>query len=885
MRSNVPRMLYSPERSSLAGTAPTGSVLPQIITFPAGVHSGKRHTSYGVKDESGSSMGRGYNSIGKISTLLRRTLPLLILCVMAALTAGTAHAQSASTWDKRGNDAAARQDWDTAFEDYHNALLKKPKDLRYKVHYEQMRFQASVAHVDRGRVLRQNGDIPGALAEFNHALQIDSGNQTARQEIDQIQQQQLTIESQTPKAREQAARQNDTLNNIGSISGPVELKPLSNDPIPAIHMVEDVKVIYQAIGKAAGFNVLFDPDYTSKRIPVDLTNVSWSDALRIVGTLAGTFYKPVTSNTIFVAQNTRTKRTDLDEQAVQTFYLTNASQQNDANEVVVAIRNLLDPSIKIYLVPSQNAIVMRATPDQLLLAQKLLNDLDRARPEVVVDVAVLEVNRNVERNLGITLPQSITITPQATPTATSSSSSTTNGTTTTSNFTLNTLAHMTAENFAVSIPAGTVNALLSDADTRILQNPSIRATDGQRATMKIGQKIPVATGSYNAGVSTGVASIGVQTQFTYLDVGVNIDMTPTVHFDHEVTLKMKIEVLSQASSVTISGVTEPIIGQRSSEQTITLKDGEPSLLAGIITKQDSLNISGTPGLGDLPLLKYFFTSRDKINDKTEIVFLIIPHIVRESILSRVNTRAIDTGTGTSIELRRDANASVDSFDAVNPNVRPHTAGPATTAANAASAMVQQLNQQAQPVAPPPVKPDSQTHDRGSCKHSRRPAHQLHGSAPQLHPVSRRYLPGRRHGRQRPRRHLRPAADEVQPGRPPARQRRLRRLPQPRRPDHIPRPPRRQRPRRHLHQSSAQRPRRHRSGKSLHPHLQGRRRRRLRPDPRQSRRHQQHAGQYSGRRFAGRGTCEVIVSSNPAPVLSAFGINARSYRCENSAPLD
>src|SRR5271169_1755588 len=123
--------------------------------------------------------------------------------------------------------------------------------------------------------------------------------------------------------------------------------------------------------------------------------------------------KPVTSNTIFVATNSRTKRTDLDEQAVQTFYLTNASQQNDANEVVIAIRNLLDPSVKIYLVPSQNAIVMRATPDQLLLAQKLLNDLDRARPEVVVDVAVLEVSRDKMRNIGITPPTSITITPQA----------------------------------------------------------------------------------------------------------------------------------------------------------------------------------------------------------------------------------------------------------------------------------------------------------------------------------------------------------------------------------------------------------------------------------------------------------------------------------------
>jgi general secretion pathway protein D len=709
MRSNVPRMLYSPERSSLAGTAPAGSVLSRKIfsrvIFPAGVqHSGKRHTFYRVKDENGSSMRRGYRSI-RLSALLPRALPLLLLCCLAAFGSSTAHAQSAKTWDQRGQAAEAHHDFDTAFEDYQHATQLKPNDLRYKAHFGRMRFLAAAAHVDQGRVLVQSGDLNGAAAQFNRALQIDPGYQAAQQELDQLQKQiSATPPNGPPAPTEQMSRQNEVLASIGSIAGPVELKPLSNDPIPAIHMVEDVKVIYQAIGKAAGFNVLFDPDYTSKRIPVDLTNVSWSDALRIVGTLAGTFYKPVTPNTIFVAQNTRTKRTDLDAQAVQTFYLTNASQANDANELVVAIRNLLDPSVKIYVVPSQNAIVMRATPDELLIAQKLLNDLDRARPEVVVDVAVLEVNKNVEHNLGISLPQSITITPQATPgttTTSSGSTPTTGGTTTTpSNFTLNSLAHLNANNFAVGITGGTLNALLSDVDTRVLQNPSIRATDGQRATMKIGSKIPIATGSYNAGVSTGVASIGVQTQFTYLDIGVNIDMTPTVHYDSEVTLKMKIEVLSHISDVTISGVTEPVIGQRSSEQVITLKDGEPSLLAGIITKSDSLNINGTPGLGELPLLKYFFTSRDKVNDKTEIVFIIIPHIVRESVLTRTNTRAIDTGSGQSIELRHNA-VMEDVGEAIKPIVKPRT-GPATTAANAAAAMAQQLNQQTQPVIPPPV---------------------------------------------------------------------------------------------------------------------------------------------------------------------------------------
>ena len=626
-------------------------------------------------------------------------LPAIMLVLLASGGTIVVHAQSASKWNKKGADAEAHQDWDAAYEDYRQANLKKPKDLRYKAHFENMRFQASVSHVDRGRVLRQNGDLNGALNEFTRALQIDSGNQAAQQELDQVKKDLASPQAATPApGLPQMAGQDVLSRDLSSVAGPIVLKPVSNDAL-TLHMVEDVKNIYQAIGKMAGLNIIFDPDYTSKRIPVDLTKVSLADALRIVGIEAGTFYKPVTPNTIFVAQNNRTKRTDLDEMAVQTFYLTNASQQADANEVLTALRNLLDPSTKITLVPSQNAIILRATPDQLLLAQKLMNDLDRARPEVVVDVAILQVNRDKMRKLGLTLPQSITITPQATPSSTSSSSSSSSSTTTTpSNFTLNSLANINATNFAVAIPGGTLDALLTSSDTRILQNPRIRATDGQRANLKIGQKIPIATGSYNAGVSTGVASIGVQTQFTYLDVGVQIDITPTVHYDHQITLKTKMEVSSQQGSVTISNVTQPIIGQNVVEQVIQLKEGEPSILAGLVTKQDNRSSAGTPGLGELPLFKYFFASNSKDVTENEIIFLLIPHIVRESVLTRANTRAIDTGTGQAIELRQDPSL-IDLDTAVNP-ARPATALQPTSAANAASAAALQLKQQAAPVTPP-----------------------------------------------------------------------------------------------------------------------------------------------------------------------------------------
>ena len=584
-----------------------------------------------------------------------RAIAVLSLFLLVAFGAHSAHAQSAANWNKRGQDSEVREDYDAAYEAYKHAHEKNPKDLRYKTHLERMRFLAGVQHIDRGRILRQSGDYSGAIQQFLRAAEIDPSNQAAQQEIQITQREQPSPGLTGPAAvaeRERNSHAYKVEQDIDSIAGPIELKTIPTETY-TLHLVEDVKVIYQAICKQAGLNAIFDPDYTSKRIPIDLTNVSLADALRIVGTISGTFYKPITNNTIFVAQNTRTKRTDLDELSVQTFYLSNSSQPNDGNEILTGLRLLLDPSVKLYLVPSQNAIVMRATSDQLLLAQKLINDFDRARAEVVIDVAILEVNRDKMRNLGITLPTSIGLTPQINTTSTTTAGTTSNNGNASSTLNLNNLAHLNSNDFAVSLTGGTVNAMLSDTDTRVLQNPRIRASDGQRATLKIGQKIPVATGSYNAGVSTGVASIGVQTQFTYLDVGVSIDVTPTVHLDREVSLKTSIEVSQQTNTVVISGVSEPVIGQRKLENIIQLRDGEPSILAGILTKQDNKVVAGTPGLGDIPFFKFFFSSQNREVQDDEIVFLLIPHIVRENVITRANLAAIDTGTGNSIELRQD----------------------------------------------------------------------------------------------------------------------------------------------------------------------------------------------------------------------------------------
>ena len=272
---------------------------------------------------------------------------------------------------------------------------------------------------------------------------------------------------------------------------------------------------------------------------------------------------------------------------------------------------------------------------------------------------MLEVSKNWEKTLGLAWPSSFGVAlqpncaqttraaparpparPPAPPAATTVSP------------TLYNLAHLNSTNFAVSVGSATLNLLLTDNNTKVLQSPRIRATDAQKATMKIGSSIPIATGSYQTGAATALVSSLVNTQFQYQDVGVNIEMTPSIHYDHDVTLKIKIEVSAESGTETISGVTEPIISQRVVDQMIRLREGEASILGGIQNKQEAVNWNGIPGLSAIPILKYIFGSKDHTIQDDDIVFVVVPHIVRSQELDEANLRMIDTGEGQSIDLRR-----------------------------------------------------------------------------------------------------------------------------------------------------------------------------------------------------------------------------------------
>jgi general secretion pathway protein D len=445
---------------------------------------------------------------------------------------------------------------------------------------------------------------------------------------------------------------------VQQAGGPVELGSIPNIPIN-LKITEDSKVIYETIGKLAGINVLFDPDYTSRRIKVELNSVSLEEALQIVALESKTFWRPVTPNTIFIAADNPAKRKELEQSIIKTFYLANLSQPTELQDVVNALRQILEIA-RIQPLPSEGAIVVRGSPDQIALAGKLVDDLDRSKPEVVVDVAVMQITKDKSRTLGISPPTSATIQlqPNVNTTTTNNNNNngvTNNGTTgtnTSSSINLNSLANLNATDFQVTITPATISALFSDNNTKLIQNPQIRALDGQKASLKIGERVPIASGSFQPGIGGVGINPLVNTQFQYLDVGVNIDVTPTIHANGDVTLKTTMDISSVTSSTNIGGITQPIIGQRKIEHVVRLREGEANLMGGMLEDSQTKNLTGIPGLAQIPLLKYIFGQTSIDHSQTETVFVLIPHLVRRQVLTAMNQEAIDVGTASAIELRR-----------------------------------------------------------------------------------------------------------------------------------------------------------------------------------------------------------------------------------------
>jgi general secretion pathway protein D len=613
---------------------------------------------------------------------LHRLQYVALLAIASVVLAGCPKGNSEVA---EGRKAEAIQDYDTALVHYERALRADPTNAEYKLRAQQARFDAGEFHIRQGQKAVKAGDLQLGLAEFQKAQLIDPSNVAADQEAKRTMDLILAKSAGTQRSENLAPPDEQVL------SGPPEMKPLSREPIN-LKMTNDARVVYETIAKLAGLSVIFDPDFTSRRITAELPNVTLEQALDAVSLESKAFWKPITPSVIFVAPDQPQKRKDIEDEEVKTFYLANTLTPQDLTEVVNGLRQLLDLH-RVQQVNAQNAIVVRDTPDKLALAAKIIGDIDRAKPEVLIHVQVLTASVNRLRDLGVLPGQTISVaftprtafqpnsTSTTSTTSTTTTTSTTSGTSTGSQMTLNFLKQIGWQDFSITLPGAQANAILTDDRTKIIQDPELRVTDGQKATLKIGQRVPVATGSFQAGVgvgvtgSSGVVNPLVNTQFQYIDVGVNIEVTPRVHPDGEVSMKLTVEVSSIIGTSNIGGISQPVISQRKIEHDIRLKEGEVSVLGGLIERTDTKNINGIPGIGEVPLMKYFFSDNSTSVMEDETLIVLTPHILRLPSLSAQNLRPMAAGTDSNVRVYRE-DASVET-----PAVAPQPAVAAAPRAN------------------------------------------------------------------------------------------------------------------------------------------------------------------------------------------------------------
>jgi len=578
--------------------------------------------------------------VGTILGTRTRVAASLILALILAMPAVAAKGTGSF---KEGRKAEAAADYDKAYALYEKALSEDNKNQQYRVAVRRTRFLAAMAHVDRGHKLRDQDKVEEALQEFRTALGIDPASSIAAEEIKRtlpILEARAAGKAALPLTPQQA-RQRATEEKLLTAEEPAELAPLSRTPIN-LRATNESKILFETIGKLAGFNVLADPDYQSRRISVELNNVTLEDALDHVGVLSKTLWKPLSGNTILIYQDN--KRRDHDPQVVKTVYLTNTIQPQEITEITQVLRNLLEMN-KLQQVNSQNAIVLMGTPEKVAIAEKIINDVDKAKPEVVVDVAVMQVRRDISRQLGLTPVSGGSPGIQIPGTFTPGGDGKSTG------VTIQRLGRLGSGDFSLTVPGASLNALMSDARTKILQNPQVRVSDGVAAKLRIGERIPIATGSFQPGIGGVGINPLVNTQFQYTDVGVIMEITPKVHAGKEISMKVLVEISSVTSRVNIGGIDQPVIGQRRVEEEIRLREGEANVLGGIIEESLTTSTAGVPFLGQIPIIGRLFSTENKQTVENEVLIVLTPHVVRLPDITELNLRGIDAGTQTSIGLK------------------------------------------------------------------------------------------------------------------------------------------------------------------------------------------------------------------------------------------
>jgi len=552
---------------------------------------------------------------------LRGVTATLALCLLAAGCASSGAL-------RRGRDAEQRQDYDVAVVEYTKAVRLHPDDTNARLALDRAKLRASQDHFARGRRLAATGRLDQALVELEVASELNPSNGDVDDE--------LRATRNKLRAKVAVAREGKT--DLQTI-----IERARDLPPPGLDLPQGVKMpasltfrdassrdVFTAIARLANISLIFDSAFRETPVTVDLRNTTLDDALSTVAGATRTFFRVAAAKTVVVIPDTPAKRREYEEEVVRTFYLSNA----DLKETMDLLRMVLDAR-RISPTTATNALTIKDTPERIAAAARVLSAIDKARPEVIIDVELLEVNRTKLQEYGLQIASPTGSSPATGLNGTVSVTSDSTGA-----MTLQTLRNLTQSDILFAgLPSLYYRLLKTDSHTRTLANPQLRTTDGISSQARFGEQVPVPVTTFTPFATGGTAQQPI-TSFNYQNVGVNIDITPRTHHDDDVSLTLKIAV-TNISGTGFGGL--PTFGNREINTIIRLRDGETNMLAGLIRDDERQSLAGVPGLSDIPLVGRLFAHSQKSTDQTDIILTLTPHIIRVLDLTEADLRPFRVG--------------------------------------------------------------------------------------------------------------------------------------------------------------------------------------------------------------------------------------------------
>jgi general secretion pathway protein D len=548
-----------------------------------------------------------------------------LFLLSAALSLALAGCATSSAM-RTAQEADQLQEYDRAIAEYSKVLRDDPNNREARRALEVAKLRSSLDHYARGRRHESAGKLEDALVELQIAAELNPGN--------------ADIDERLRTVRTQLR------NKVTSRDGKTELETLverSRELLPSgQELPNDIRMpdsltfrdassrdVFLALGKIGSVNVIFDPQFRPQPVSIDLKNSSFPDALQAVSTATRSFYRVTAQRTVTVIPDTTAKRQEYEEEVVRPFFLSNA----DLKETMDLLRVVIDAR-RVAPVTATNAIMIKDTPDRVAAAGRIIAAIDKARPEVVIDVELLEVDRTRLKEYGLQVAS-----PGDPPTGINGVVSVNRD-----GFTLNDLTNLTQSDiFLTNLPNLYYRLLKQDTNTRTLANPQLRTSEGLPAQARFGERVPVPVTTF-APIAAGGVNQQPITSFNYENIGVNIDITPRTHHDDQVSLALRISV----SSISGTGFGNlPTFGNREINTVIRLKDGETNLLAGLIRDDERLVLRGIPGLSDLPIIGKLFAQTQRQTQETDIVMTLTPHVIRVLDLTEDDLRPFRVGENTT----------------------------------------------------------------------------------------------------------------------------------------------------------------------------------------------------------------------------------------------